>query len=50
MFKGITIRLDEVQGFILNLTIAGLRDFEVSNQVLSLALQELAEQLENEGV
>lgn len=52
MNEGVTIRYDETDGFVLSLSVPKLRStpFEATNQVLSLGLMDLAEQLEAEGV
>ncbi len=48
MSNEISIRYDDARReLVLNLSIPGIRDFEVSNSVLSLALLELSEQVEN---
>ncbi len=49
--RSITIRLDEGKlEYVLNLSIPGVRDFEVSSSVLSDAVGLLAQELEDEGI
>lgn len=49
--NGISIRYDDGRSeFVLELTIKGLRTFEASDILLSEALANMAEQLDQEGV